>query len=344
MGGDMKPTEGQMSERMRHALQFLAQEAGPPPSWDRVMTGRRAAPRLPKRVALVGCLVALVGLGAIVVVQRDDPGQRLATSPSTPTGSEMRSLVGTKWWLASAIDAGEPLAVPTTGTPDLGLRFAETVGGLNAVGSDACNGFKRAVTVRADQIEIGDQIGPTTLMACTGGLARLLQTFYRPGEIKYRIDGNHLELVSGDGAAELIYVAIDTPFGPTASPVVDHGISETGAYRLVWDDSGGVEYETTDLDSSPGTTGGAGVGADPGRVNAMLAAFEDRPYLFGILPADTVRVVYEPSGGSPEELTVHDVGDPNFLVIGGFVTAASPSWEVTAYDMAGHEIHRLRWR
>ena len=118
--------------------------------------------------------------------------------------------------------------------------------------------------------------------------------------------------------------------------MVDDGELAAHAYRLVWDGEGGLELEVVDW-------GGAGVGADPGRVNAMRQDVDGSSYLFGIVPATAARVVYEPAGGEPQELAIHDVGDSENAVVGQLVDADPATWDLVAYDTAGNEIHRLQW-
>lgn len=199
------------------------------------------------------------------------------------------------------------------------------------MGSDACNGVSRKMTVVGDTVKLGENFGAHTAMACAGPLPTLLQRFFASDELRL-----------ATGTAVLTYRALDTTFGPTSSLIVDHGESGAQSYRLVWE-NGGLSFQTVDTSTGAGGRGGAGVGAEPGKINAMRSAVDGKAYLFGIIPATAARVVYEPTGGAPEELAIHDVRDDRYAAIGQFVDASPAKWQVVAYDSAGTELDRLRW-
>jgi hypothetical protein len=303
------------------------------------MTRRRVVGAL-----LVVLAVVAVAVGVAVASAGDDD----------PTAADASPLLDTRWWLVRATDGATEVAVPTGGTKYLGLELRSSAdcdaaheaeglcaSGPQLVGSDACNGVSREVAVEGDTVRLGDGFGVHTAMACSDALHNLLADFFAADAFTYTVEAGALRLRSRPGDVVLTYQAMEGPFGPTDSTIVDEGESGAGAYRLVWE-GGGLTLQMA-AGSEGGNAGTSGVGSDPGRVNAMRTPVQDGEYMFGIVPATATRVVYEPEGGTPEELEVRDVGDDAFAVVGQFVEAAPDRWELVAYAADGAELHRLRW-
>ena len=345
---DVRPPEqndDDLAVRVRSGLDALAREAGPAPALTSAAT--QPARRTQRAWVTAGALVAVVGvlIAIVFAATRPDADQQVASGNDT-TANGPRPLLDTHWWLTSATDGGESEPIPTTGTPDFALRFLDggSCEGIDAgcydgprmEGSDACNGVTRKTAIEGNTISLGEDYGAHTAMACPGGLPDVMAKLFGSDEITYSIDGDELVLRSADGEVVLTYEAIDSPFGPTDSPVVDEGQLGEHAYRLVWQGSG-LDFEATEW-------GRAGVGTDPGRINAMRDDIDGQhSYLFGIVPGTAARVVYEPTGGDPQEIEIYDVGDAQFAVIGEAVDARPDTWNLVAYDAAGNEIDRLRW-
>jgi hypothetical protein len=54
-----------------------------------------------------------------------------------------------------------------------------------------------------------------------------------------------------------------------------------------------------------------------------------------------VRAVYQPDGGDPEELAIHDVEDAESSVIAQFLTTPSNNLHLITYAADGSELTRL---
>lgn len=301
------------------------------------MTSRRA---LPASAALIACALALSSCG-------DDQ----AGSPSA--NSSRFALSTSRWWMTGVTRNG--IAVTPTGGRTLGgeLRFAEHVDcgrsdpiecyeGPQMVGSDACNGVSMKVTVDADTVQLGEGFGVHTAMACMGPLPDALAELFRSPSLRYSIVGNHLSLSSPGGDIVATYDALTTPFGPADGTVVDDGSGHAPPYRLVWNHGLSVQTSNENPRGRFDVGTSAGVGVDPGRVNAMRVPVGGRPYLFAVVPATTARAVYEPDGGTAHDVAVHNVGDPQSKVVGEFVDDSN-GWKLTAYDATGRVIHTLVW-
>jgi len=195
------------------------------------------------------------------------------------------------------------------------------------------------VTIDATEVHLDGDFGMHTLMACSGPFPDTLDELFRSPSLRFSIRDGHLRLTSPSGDIVVTYDALTASFGPANGVVVDDGSNHTPPYRLVWNQGLSLEMRD-DVNSS---TGGAGVGADPGRVNAMRVPVGDREYLFGMLPVGTARAVYEPRGGAARDVKVHDVAGTNSKVVGEFVDGRSNGWKLTAYDATGRVIHTLDW-
>lgn len=315
------------------------------------------------RALVAAALVAAAALAGVLAWQTtrsEDPEERVATAPERESGGP--SLVGTPWWLVSAVDGDTDVSLG--GRMDVGLALLEPapcdpadgdpdcdpdLGTLTA--SDACNGVSRTYAVEGQTLVLGRPVGGTTAMACDSPLVTLLgQVWDRrsdspeaPTEVGWEIEGDRLTVRSSDKV--LTYRAGDGPFAPTGGTVVDEGAEGGQRYRLVWggaDQDGGLQLEVAD-DDVVMARGGSGLGEDPGRINTMRSEVGDRAYLFAIVPAEAARVVYEPVGGTPVDVEVTDVGSATSAVVGTFVDEDPPAWHLVAYASDGLELHRYRW-
>lgn len=341
-----------LDRRLRTDLDALVRAAGDPPvlASDRRERGRRPHPRA-IALAAAAVLVAVAAAGLIwSATDRDRRDQRVATEPSPdPTTDGERPLAGTRWWLVRAEQDGQPQDLG--GRRDLGLRLTEEpicgpspdVGcpwtGPTLSASDACNGITRSYELPSPgTIELGEDTGATTDMACGGGLVDLLATTYGPGALRYEVRGEQL-VVTRDGVV-LTYEASDGPFAPVAGTLVDEGEVGPEGYQLVW--NGGLTLQTADIQAGV-AQGGTGLGDDPGRINTTRASIGDRAYVLAVVPIEAVRVVYEPLGGEAQELPIERVDSPTSAVVGAFVADAPDTWFLVAYDADGLELHRYRW-
>ncbi len=343
--------DAELDQRLRTGFDALAREAGDPPV---LPSGGSDPGRLSsRRVAVAAVVLVALGAGGLIwsVRDRGEPDRRVATERAQdPATATDRPLVGTRWWLVRAERDGQP--VDLGGRPDIGLHLTE---GLPCEAgpaircpaskptmwaSDACNGFTGPYELPSPgTIEVGAQTGPQTAMGCGGTLVDVIGTVYDPGLAGYEVRGDQL-VMDRDGVV-LTYEASDGPFSPPRGTVIDQGEVGTESYRLVWDGPS-LAFQTADTERDI-AYGGTGLGEDPGRINVTRATVADRAYLLAIVPAAAARVVYEPVGGTPKELPIHDVGSPTSAVVGAFVDEAPDTWHLVAYDADDLELHRFRW-
>lgn len=336
-------TGDDLADRLRAGLDALADEVGDPPPFPE--TGRPARPAPSRAYALSAAALVLVALavGTFAWTQRD--GDQQVATVSTTQPAPDRPLVGTRWWLDAVADHGRPVDLPDQA---LGLQIRKQatcegyVGGTCETGqlvlwaADRCNGVQRIVVAGRATLELGDAGGPTTLMACTDPFTDLVKAVFRPGPASYRIDGEELT-VTRDGT-RLTYRASDSPFGPTNGTIIDEGEIGPASYRVVYAD-GGLGFAKGDTKQDI-VEGGSGLGDDPGRTNMTRESVQGRPYVLAIVPKAAVRVVYEAPGEEPMEMEVHQVDSKVSSVVAGFVPTAAETWQLTAYDAHGQELHR----
>ena len=301
--------------------------------------------RCARALSLATTGVLLVALSAC-----GDDSATHASVPPAGTTTQGLPLSRSRWWITEVTLDGNQLAAPSGRSVGGELRFLDHVDctskdaiecytGTQMVGSDACNGVSRKVTIDTHDVTLGDEFGIGTLMACSGPLPDTLARFFRSSTLRYSIVGNQLSLATPSGDIVVTYRALTTPFGPANGEVVDDGSSNRSPFRLVWNQGLALEMR----DDIWSNAGGAGVGADPGRVNAMRVDVGGRQYLFGIAPAATARATYQPYGGAVRTLTLHEVGDATSKVVGQFVDDDTNGWKLTAYDATGRVIHTLDW-
>lgn len=256
------------------------------------------------------------------------------------------AVFGPVWWLTEIRADGEPVDLDglspvhwqfvKDGCERLGLP--EDCGGGDMVqGFDGCNSFSRVVEVDGRTLQWGDY-GYSTDVACSGKLADAMRGVGGSNELAVGVIADQLRV--RDDRHELVFDRHEDPLGPAPGRVIEEGQVDEVAYRLMWSGRS-LELEQDDTADPVFGPGQAGVGAGPGRVNAMRAQIGQREYLFGIVPAEASRVEYD-SGGQSVDLPILDVGDPDYQAVGGFVEGPS-TWTVTAYAEDGAEIHRLRW-
>lgn len=331
--------DGALQERLRTGFEALAAEAGGPPPFPERAKPVARSPRRAYAVAAAVVLLALVG-GVLAWAGRDKPSdERIATGPEE--GGD-RPLLETRWWLMAATQDGLPVEVAAGS--GIGVQFVERWGCEGSdcpmrpamIASDACNGVSRRFTRAGDTIELGQAVGASTLMACTGPLPDLLVSVFGGDRLRVQVRGD--ELLVRAGGAVLTYRAADGPFAPTVGEVVDEGGVGATSYRLVWEQRSLQLQASATLDGYG--RGGTGLGEDPGRINVARSKVDGRPYLLAIVPAEAARVVYEPTGGPPQEMEVHDVGSDTSAVVGQFVDEAPKTWLVVAYAADGVELHR----
>jgi hypothetical protein len=293
-------------------------------------------------------LVALSACGTRGATNASVPAATTTTAAGT-TGRGL-PLSHSRWWITEVTLDGNRLTAPSGRSLGGELRFldhldctgkdaTECYAGPQMVGDDACNGVSRKVTIDAHDLTLGDEFGIHTLMACSGPLPDTLDRFFRSSTLRYSIVGNQLSMATPSGDIVVTYQALTTPFGPTTAKVVVDGSTNRAPFRLVWNQGLTVEMR----DDIWSTTGGASVGVDPGRVNAMRVDVGGRQYLFGIVPAATARATYQPYGGAVRTLTLHELGDATSKAVGQFVDDDTNGWKLTAYDAAGRVIHTLDW-
>ena len=142
--------------------------------------------------ALAGVLVVTVaGCGS------DDSGGSSTTSSRASTSSE--SLTGTRWQLRDASD------LPTNGV----AVTAEFADGTMS-GSSGCNTYRASYTTEGSDLTIGPDIA-TTQIACEAGPGQVETAYLQrlPRVRSYEIDGRSMVLRDAEGAALLVYGAVD---------------------------------------------------------------------------------------------------------------------------------------
>lgn len=126
---------------------------------------------------------------------------------ANPSASEPKALEGTAWVLASlpgrTLVRGEPAT----------LRFESG----NAQGSDGCNRYGVPVTVKGSSIEISAR-GVSTRMACAPEVMAQADAFMAAlGSAKtYRVAGERLELLAGDGSPLAVFAPQSQALAGTA--------------------------------------------------------------------------------------------------------------------------------
>ena len=329
-----------LDERLRSGLAAVVEAAGDPPPLDGNVPGPTS--HLARRwVAVAAAVVVLMGVAAAVASRTGDDkrGEQIITgrTGTSEVAKPSRPLVDTRWALVSAERAGG--SVETPAEQPIGLRFMTAEPTMYA--SDACNGASREYRVDGDTVVLGDRVGGSTMMACSGPLVTLLGDVFGADLLRYVIEGDQLELRAEDVDGVLTYRAVDGVFAPTTGTVVDHGEVGDAQYRLL------REGEGLSLEVGDATTemwaGGGGLGDDPGRINADRRAIRGQDYVYGIVPAAATRVVYEPMGGTAEELQIHQVGSKTSAVVGQFVDRGAAEWMLTAYDADDIELFRYRF-
>jgi hypothetical protein len=341
-----------LDARLRAGLAAVVDEAGEPPAFPDESGGASPLPRVGGRtrvLAVAALVLAVIAVGAVVAATRggDRDHEVETASPPTRRQGADRTLVGTRWWLVSVRKGAKDIAVDR---PDVALQLRTEppcdgredrgcIDGDVIFASDACNGVQRRYVLRDDEIELGEHVGATTAMGCSGPLVTTLGEVYEGRSVTYEISGDELTIRSRD--ATLTYRASEGPFAPVAGTVLDEGEVGDTSYRLAGT-SEGLEFQTGKT-ASDLARGGMGVGEDRGRINVMRGSVAGRAYLFGFVPADSARVVYEPTGAEAQELEIHRAEDGKLVAVGQFVDAAPATWMVVAYDADGLELHRMRW-
>ncbi|MCU1356770.1 MAG: hypothetical protein JWM89_2188 [Acidimicrobiales bacterium] len=347
--GDATPDEDPLlDDRLRDGLAALVRETGDPPVLP--SAAPLAVSHSGRRWAAVAAVI-LLAAGASFLVRAQGHGHRrsgmvTANKQATTRPKPDQPLEGTRWALLEVRKAGS--AIVLRQDRPIGLRFLRTCTGPNCpsrasfmTASDGCNGVRRTYRIERDEVVLGKAVGGSTLMKCGGPLVELLGTVYRADRLTFAIDGDRLHVRVPGVDASLTYVVASGPFAPTTGQVVDQGHYGGAQYRLVWN-KGSLDMEVADSNTIL-WGGGGGLGDDPGRINDMRGSVRGRPYLFAIVPAASARVVYEPVGGAPQDLTIHRVDSKTSAVVGQFVHDGPVVWSLVAYDADGIELHRDRW-
>lgn len=346
---DLPLDDDKFDQRLRDDLAALVREAGDPPA---LATGR------PSSGASRGRLVAAAAVALVVVVagalmwsvrgHDRDRQSVLADRVQDRILDHGRDLVGARWWLIRAEQDGAPLDLG--GVQDIGLHLSDELcdtdgssrcrpSGPIVWASNSCNGFRGPYELPSPgTIELGSP-GPSEQMGCAGPLVDAMRAVYLEGTVRYEVEGELLK-VRRNGVV-LTYEASDGPFAPTQGLVVDEGTSSGESHRLVWEGAY-LAFQTADTDQEI-AIGGTRLGEDPGRINPSRSTVGGRPYVLAIVPAASKRIVYEPVGGTPQEVSIHDVGSATSTVVGSFVDAAPDTWELVAYDVNGTELQRYHW-
>lgn len=329
-----------LDERLRSGLAAVVEAAGDPPALD----GNVPSPtshRARRWIAAAAAVVVLIGVAGAVASRTGDGGggEQINTdrAGTTEVAKPNRPLMDTRWALVSAERAGA--SVETQAGQPIGLRFMTAEPTMFA--SDACNGVSREYQVEGDTVVLGDRVGGTRAMACSGPLVTLLGDVFGADLLRYVIDGDQLEVRAHGVDGVMTYRAVDGVFAPTGGTVVDRGEVSDAQYRLLWE-AGGLSMEVGDATTAM-WAGGGGLGDDPGRINADRRSVRGKDYVYGIVPAAAVRVVYEPMSGAAQELEVHQVGSKTSAVVGQFVDRGAAEWMLTAYDADDIELFRYRF-
>lgn len=125
-------------------------------------------------------------------------GSGTASGAGRATG---RTLTGTHWVLSDATNLGVPLT---------GVAVTATLDAAVISGNSGCNGYRAPYTVRGSKLTISRAIAGT-LMQCPPA-PQAVETAYRarlPRVASYAIRGARLTFSGSDGAALLVYDAVD---------------------------------------------------------------------------------------------------------------------------------------
>ncbi len=142
-------------------------------------------------------------VAAVLVVLAVAAGCSSGGSRSTSGGNHAggRSLTGTHWVLSGATNLGVPLT---------GVTVTATLAAGVISGDSGCNGYRAPYTVDGAKLTISGAVAGT-LMQCPPA-PQAVETAYRarlPLVASYAIRGARLTFAGSDGAALLVYDAVD---------------------------------------------------------------------------------------------------------------------------------------
>jgi heat shock protein HslJ len=255
-------------------------------------------------------------------------------------------LVGTEWQLLESSVGGSTTAVPAE--VDAVVRF-DGDGGWSAHG---CNYIGGGVEIDGMHLSFDDEMSSTD-MACddpVGDIDTAVTSVLR-GDVDAAIDGDELTL-TGPGGDWLRLEVRDGIFPSRTMTPLDEGTRGEGDYRFGYEGGEGGPYVSWEFRAAPGRPwgfAGSGPPSDPHRPDPLGGAAEERvSFVFGVIGADVVRVVYEPPSGEPTELDLYPLGSdfPGWQAYGGFVEQPVAGSRVVTYDAVGAELGRsvdLSW-
>jgi heat shock protein HslJ len=254
------------------------------------------------------------------------------------------SLTRTEWQLTRVVGPSRTWSPPPA--VDAVLRFD----GEGHFSATACNHYGGPVRIDGDFLHVGQVVG--TQMGCVGARRAVEEAFLGvvDGQVRWAISGDELRLDKPDGRG-LRFRVRDTIYPSRDLRPLLQGQRNGGDYQFGWQAGDGLIALAWEWRDAPGKPWGfAGMNNEPtepvARPDPLVAAAGDDRFVFGVVPAGTARVVYQPPAGQPAvQLELFTVpGARTWRAFGGFVDQARKGAVVIALDGHGRELgrsHRL---
>jgi heat shock protein HslJ len=268
-----------------------------------------------------------------------------ADARASGAGRAGEDLARVEWQVSQVV---EPAKTGTktetkTWTPppevDARLRF-DGQGGFSA---EACNHLSGKVAIDGSVLRFSG--GVNTDMACTTEPLRSIEAAFQAvvgGQARWAIDGGQLRLDTASGWGLRLRVSESIYPGRDVRALLE-GPRDGHEFRLSWRDCGGEICLRWDQRDAPGKPWGTAESAwSKPSSEQMVDAVGDDLFLAGVVPPDTVRVVYQrPGGRSATELGLFDIpGVPMGRVFAGFVVEPVAGSEWIAFDDHGRVLMR----
>lgn len=280
-------------------------------------------------VALVAATALALGPGLPFT------GSAVDSAATTPASPEANALTGIEWQLVEMVISGR--TVPVDGV-DAVLRF-DGDGGYSANGCNYLEG----------EVDIGDgtlvlQAGESTTVFC-GGLTGEIDDALNSlsgSTVAWSVDGDGL-LLAGEDGTTLQYRQRDSVYPGAGNDLeVVAGERDGWQYRLSVSQTdghaSGLNLVSRAGPGQPWSTQSLGA-PSPGEAplwSIVGTVIDGQNFVAGFVPATAANATHQRTADAePIELTIHDIGDEQWVVVAGFVPEHSPDSVISVHDAAG---------
>jgi heat shock protein HslJ len=319
--------------------QVLERPAGIPDetgAYDRFLLRRRRRDRA--MVAGAGLTVVLL-LGLAVAVPKMLPGRDGPVADVRQGGSD-ESLTRTEWQLTRVVEPSKTWSPPPE--VEAVLRFD----GEGRFSATACNHYTGPVRIDGDVLHV-EGVGGTKV-ECSAPRRAVEEAFLAvvAGEVHWAISGEELRLDKPDGRG-LRFRVRDTIYPTRDLRPLTQGQRNGGDFRFGWRATNeliSLQWEWRDASGKPWES--AGMTCEPtrpvSRPDPLAGRAGDHRFVFGVVPPDAARVVYQPPAGQPAvQLELFTVpGARTWQAFGGFADQPREGSIVAAFDGHGRELGR----